>query len=329
MNEFEEYNNECWLAKIETALTFIQDETIKKEIQEFAKNDGETILLGVLDYINKHQIFSASKYRHNIYEYFCLVDNHIIQNKIEKREEGIIYTKIKKTFGKSFRFPEQTVLTDLVENRYVYRFQDLENLLGIDGKNLSFDDFYSLFIQSDILEDQYYCVSSFVSNMNYYVPLDLRWLTDNIYPTRTYINGKDVSSLFVIDGPDKLYRIYDLYHGLINDRNIKDLKGIHLGLLSPDIYDYKSLIGITRKENRAVGQPREETKDIYYSYLKETFKEQFNYKGPIKLNREFILNIIIPNVEKEDLTEVVEDKFINSEKKDQNILKKVLKHLIK
>lgn len=326
MNELEKNKN--LLEQIENALDSIDDETIKKEVQTFTKNEKEAFL-DVIDYLDAHHIFKCSKYHHDIYESFCLVDNHIIQNKIEKREKGIIYTKIKKTFGKSFRFQGQTVLTDLVENRYAYRFQDLENMIGIDGKNLSFDDINRLFIQNDILEEPYYCVSSFVSNMNYYVPLDLRWLTDNIYPTRTYINGKNVSSLFVIDGPDKLYRIYDLYHGLINDRNMHDLKGIHLGLLSPDIYDYKSLIGITWKENMTVGQPKEETKDIYYSYLKEIFKEQFNYEGPIKLQRAFILNIINPNVNRDDLTGIDEDNFTNNEKKDQNILKRVLKHILK
>ncbi len=314
MNEFEEYKNEFLLSQIETALVTIRDETIKKEIQEFGKNDGETVLLGVLEHLNDRQIFSASKYRHNIYDFLRLADNHIFQNKIEIREEGIIYTKIKKTFSKSFRFKNQTILTDLIENRYVYSFQDLENMLGINGKNLDFYDLYNLFIQNEILEEKYHCASTFASHMTYYIPLILKWETDNIYPTKTYINGKDVSSLFTIDGPDKIYRIYDLYHGLINERNINDLKKINLGLLSPDAYDYKTLLGITSKENMIAGQPLEEANDLYYSYLKKIFKKKFNYQGPIKLNREFVLNIINSNVQAE---------------KENNKFKKVLKHIIK
>ncbi len=316
MKELEKNRN--LLTQIENALAIIDDETIKKEVQEFTKNDGETILVGTRNYLNLNHVFIASKYCHNSYEWFYLANNRIIdQKRIEKREKGIIYTEIKKRFEPSSAFKNQSVLTSVREERYVYNNDNvLKNIMQIYGNNAWFDAlWYKLFLEIGVIKDQCNYASTFSCNMDYYyVPVDLRWANDNTYLTHTYINGKDVSSLFVIDGPDKLYRIYDLYHGLINDRNIKDLKNIHLGLLSPNVYDYKSLMGITKKEDMIAGQPMEGRNDLYYSYLKEIFKEHFNYKGPIKLNREFILNIINHNVKEE---------------KDKNKLKRVLKHIIK
>lgn len=312
MNELEEYQTECLLAKIETALTFIQDETIKKEIQQFAKNDGETILLGIFNYLDDNHVFSASKYRHNIYEQIYLEDHRIVQKKIEKREQGIIYTEIEKKFISSPFLENQSILANLVEHRYVYSYQNLEHITGNDLSNLWFDSLYGYFINWDYIKNLCDYVSTFNSYINYDVCSGLKSNTNN--PTYTYINGKDVSSLFIIDGPDKLYRIYDLYYGFINDGNLQDLKDIKGGLLSADVYDYKSLIGITKKEDMLAGPPLKEVNDLYYSYLKQIFKERFNYRGSIKFDRSIILNIINPNFKK---------------KKDNKKLKRVLKHIIK
>ncbi len=318
INKFEEYKNESLLSQIETALATIQDETIKKEIQEFVENDGKTKLVGVLNYLDYNHVFIVSKYCHNSYEWFYLANNRIInQKRIEKREKGIIYTEIEKRFEPSSSFKNQSVLTSLRENRYVYNnTKILKNIMQTYGNNSWFNGlWYKLFLEIGIIKDQCNYLSTFSCDMIYhYVLLGLNWTMDNNYLTKTYINGKDVSSLFTIDGPDKIYRIYDLYHGLINGRNINDLKKINLGLISPDIYDYKTLLGITSKENIIAGQPLEEANDLYYSYLKKIFKKKFNYLGPIKLNREFILNIINSNVQAE---------------KDNNKYEKVLKHILK
>lgn len=110
---------------------------------------------------------------------------------------------------------------------------------------------------------------------------------------------------------------------------MQDLKDINLGLLSTNVYDYKSLIGITNKENLIAGLSLEETKDIYYIYLKKIFKEKFNYRGPIKLNREFILNIINSNIDIKDSTGIEENDLSNYEEKENNIVRRVLKHIVK
>ena len=57
---------------------------------------------------------------------------------------------------------------------------------------------------------------------------------------------------------DRVYRIYDLYRGVINSRNEKDIDLIRSGLLSQDAYDLKGLRGITEKEDSIVGKPLDE-----------------------------------------------------------------------
>ena len=75
------------------------------------------------------------------------------------------------------------------------------------------------------------------------------------YAVEIYLNDENVSSVFdAIDGFDKINRVYDLYRGIINTRNEKDIDLIHAGLLSQDAYDLKSLKGITEKEDSIVGK---------------------------------------------------------------------------
>ena len=135
---------------------------------------------------------------------------------LDKRQNGIVYSIIQKQFAQSSRF-KQFVLTDLVEQRFT---------LTRDKINILFENtrLAHLFLKLRMLEGKvdlktksdFY--SKFSTHMNYYLDLEGgRKIKDNIYPTRTYLNGEEVSNIFDIDGPDKLYRIYDLYNGVINN----------------------------------------------------------------------------------------------------------------
>ena len=90
------------------------------------------------------------------------------------------------------------------------------------------------------LEDAADLFTTFATHMNYYFNWDVgRQITDNFYPTKTLVNGENLSMLFdVNDGPDKLYRVYDLYRGIINPRNEGDIISINSDFMSEEAFDY-------------------------------------------------------------------------------------------
>jgi len=230
-------------------------------------------------------------------EIIFINDNHeSISRKIEKRENGIVYEITKKDYDFSKRFNNKIVLTDIENERYIFTNNNLEKL-NINSNNTSLAGFLIKFRK---LEREINLISRsdlyniFSSHMNYYYKYSNgRNNYNNIYPTITNLNGQNVSSIYdLIDGEDKIYRVFDLYKGIINPRNEKDLHSIHLGLMNSDSYDLKSLKGITEKENELIGKSLENNQD-YINYLKELFKNRYNYNEEIKFNRDFILNDIL------------------------------------
>ena len=111
---------------------------------------------------------------------------------------------------------------------------------------------------------------------------------------KIYLKHENVSSVFdAIDGFDKINRVYDLYRGIINARNEKDIDLIHIGLLSQDAYDLKGLRGITEKEDSMVGMPLDgvHVPNGYVDYLKQLVSK-YGYNGDLQLDRDSILNAI-------------------------------------
>lgn len=210
---------------------------------------------------------------------------------MEKRQNGVVYSIIKKQFAQSNRF-QQIVLTDLEEQSYVITKEKMNILWkNIDFDNRSLIDLFLIIrtLERD-LKSQSDFYSEFKTHMNYYFNLDGgRKYTNNIYPTKTYINGEDISSIYCVDGPDKLYRIYDLYRGIINPRNENDINAIHLGLLSQDAYNLKELKGIKDQEDSLVGESLGNVSNTYATYLKNLLEQKFGYKGNIDYDRDSIL----------------------------------------
>ncbi len=212
---------------------------------------------------------------------------------IDKRQHGIVYSIIQKQFGSSNRF-KQIVLTDLVEQRFTLTRDRINSLL----KNADFDNIRlsNLLLKLRMLENkvdlktQSDFYSEFSTHMNYYFEFDgVRKIKDNIYPSRTFLNGEDVSDIFVVDGSDKLYRIYDLYSGIINHRNENDINSINLGLLSQDVFNLKELKDISNKEDSLIGRSLANVDYAYINYLREFLNRKFGFKGNIKLDRDSML----------------------------------------
>lgn len=242
---------------------------------------------------------SLLKSTNNKVERIAVNENLILSHRtIDKRENGLIYSIIEKQFAPSERFKNQIVLVDLIERRYTLTKENMETLMD----NIDFDNdrLMHFLLKLRMLENKidlkekcdYY--SQFSTHMNYYVNWDgIRKIKDNIYPTRTYLNQLEISSMYDIDGPDKLYRIFDLYRGIINTRNEKDINLINLEFLSQDVYDLKGLKGITEQEDLLVGKSLEIIPQDYIEYLKQMLYDKFGYKGDLSLDRESVLSGIL------------------------------------
>ena len=305
------------LKKVYNYSKILQIECIKKEIEEFIKgynikniklnggifecsfenSDGD--YLGI-NFKNQINAITMCKYTNNLIERVTINENLLMTHKIiEKRPNGILYSIINKRFDLSNRFRNQTVLVDLTEQRLVFTKDNLQRLIS----SINFDtDKLSLYILKFISlesklelskECDYY--TEFSTHMNKYVSwLGGRRVKDNIYPTKTFFNGEDVSSVFdITDSSDKLYRVYDLYRGVINHRNEKDINSINLGLLSLDAFGFRELKGVTQKENSLIGKTQLEVSESYINYLKDLFFVNFGYTGEIIVDKISLLSAIL------------------------------------
>lgn len=302
-------------SRLEMAYKFcslLKNEAIKEEIKnniigydlveiEFRRSQFECTFLdknkNTINLTLNPNMLSLIKHENGTLSRVSVMEDEILrQVDVEKRRDGVIFTEIEKQFSISECFRNKSVLVDLCEKRYVFKN---DNFLfnNDDIKNWTLMRLLFKFSSASIapmlnLETMCDLFNCFSTHMNYYVQWEGgRKLKDNIYPTKTYLNGEEVSSIFdVNDGPDKLYRVYDLYRGVINSRNENDINLINLGFLSQDAFDFRTLRGITEEENFIVGPSLISVSDDYINYLKELFDNKFGYKGELTLNRSSILN---------------------------------------
>lgn len=291
----------------------LKDDCIKKEVNEYLK--GYTIVdiyktknKDIYDcelenekqerinlQIGLDHLHILKKREHYIDKIIIDNDKKWYQRTLEKRNKGFVVTDITKEYGISKRFDNETVLTDLTAERYIFTNENMKQMLSIeDIENQTLVHiFLTMFGKGiNIFSD---LTTKFSTHMNYYYKMidDVREFRDNIYPTRTYLNEKEISDTYdLVDGADKLHRVYDLYNGIINKRNEYDIKSIHLGLLTKRSFDLKSLEGITQQENDLIGESLIPVSNEYKNYLKEFFSDFNGYKEEIKVDRESLLNAI-------------------------------------
>ena len=104
---------------------------------------------------------------------------------------------------------------------------------------------------------------------------------DNLYllSEMVKINGEDISYIYdVVNGTDKIYRIYDLYNGTINERNSDDIFSIHLGLLRKAAFGYKEINGINAKENEICGDCKKSLSTQESTFIYNLINKRIGYK---------------------------------------------------
>ncbi len=172
------------------------------------------------------------------------------------RHNGIILEKTSIKYNYSNYSKENKVPTSLVSKRYV-----LEGMRAFNLRVANLNDVYKRHIEY-IKENSLAAISQFYTTfesfmVNEDIIPDFKGPRDTLYSTHTFVNDRDVSHLYdIVKGPDKLLRIFDLYRGIINERNKEDIRNIHLGLILSDTFGYLELKGIKQREDDLVSKER-------------------------------------------------------------------------
>lgn len=273
-----------------------------KYILKFLDSSNNTINL-TIDYDSIH----LTKICNNCFSNITINNNYLLKKtNLEKREKGIIITETKKLFDYTDKYTKQIVLTDLIEDRYAFSYKKLDPLINCKNcKLLNFEELFSKIKQAKLcfaFLDESELHTNFSIHLDNMVNWANRNYIDKSKTTKIFINGENISELFNIEeGPDKAYRIYDLYHGIINKRNENDIISINLGNISNNAFNYKSFIGITDKEEEIVGKNEDFLSIEYEEYLSNFFNEKFGYNGEIIFEREGLLRAINHKISSADI----------------------------
>ena len=188
----------------------------------------------------------------------------------EVRPNGIIITRITKIYDYSRFSQEKKYVVDLFSESYVLTNKTLNRIHPevILDKGYNLEELNKI-IDMTTIKDTADLATTFETHMKSYAPFDgVRKAASTIYTNHTYLNGEDVSYIYdIVEGPDKLLRIYDLYNGIINKRNIHDVQSINLGLLRDSAYHLKEASGIMAQEDELVSN-NISLREFYHQYIK-------------------------------------------------------------
>lgn len=207
----------------------------------------------------------------------------------EERDNGCIVEVIEKNYDFTIESEDEKVLVDLISNRYVFdkniSIYDINNFEQLCNMKTTFESHSKTLLK----------------------PVDsLRWYTDSPYSTYTKINSEDISYIYdVVNGNDKIYRIYDLYNGIINERNSDDIFSIHLGLLRKAAFGYKEINGINAKENEICGDCKKSLSTQESAFIYSLISKRIGYKKEFDV---YDINSIIDAITyKETASEIAKD----------------------
>lgn len=184
----------------------------------------------------------------------------------EKRQNGCIFDRIVRLYGYSSLAPNEIVLLDILSKRYVFI------------KDVNFDD-----ISDDFLENESLFKNVFESHMKTIIKSTdgLRWLTSSNASSNTKLNGTDISELYdIVEGKDKISRIYNLYNGVINKQNSLDILAIHLGLLTKNSFGYKEISGISAQEDITCGKQETKINNKDELFITDFIRNRIGYDKP-------------------------------------------------
>ena len=256
------------VTKLKKYQKLLTDKNIKKILDNYKK-----------DYIVKQvteKRIILTKESESKYETVEIYDNSYVNHYIcEKRPHGIIFTELEQSFDYTAYSKEEKQMVHLIEKRYVLTNSKLKKLFG-DISHLSIKEIYEKLLTIPIILD-----ADMKTHFSTYIDYMIKDSNGNFVQsyklsTRAFINGTDISKIYdCINGNDRLYRVHDLYNGIINEKNKNDIQNIKNGILNLEAFDYKKTSGITDKENSLVGEPiNKAVKDFFIEKDKKISKEK-------------------------------------------------------
>lgn len=253
----------CRLVDIDVVSNFLDNYLNGFVLEDFTK---EGLNSGYSFVKNEERVFlslrrdniSLNKYTENSFERIYIDNNLFLdKRKIERRDNGILVCDVKKKFDRIDSI--SAVLSYISETRYVIEKDNLFFLLK--DEDIFSSNLFSIFmkIKSFEFNNQLDDISSLKSVFKTYI----NKTESNSFKifrrnpsSFTFFNGEDVSSIYdkIKDEPYKLDIIYDLYRGIVNERNLKYVYSITKGQLPLICFDLLSNKGIKKEEARLIGK---------------------------------------------------------------------------
>ena len=240
--------------------------------------------------------------------------NHI---KCERRPNGVIITKTEYIFNPTAYSNGKSILVRLLEKRFVLTNDKIRLITKSNEFDLKTIYEMTKRLSLGIVADM---KNIFVINKNYITKDRSGNLVKSYFtPTRVFLNEQDISYMYdSIAGNDNIYRIYDLYCGILSNKNEQDIININTGFLTTDVFDLKTLKKITESEDKLVGKSLEIPNENYINYIKNFFYNNFGYNGLVKNDREILLKCITYKNDTVDLSENIDYKSVIGHCKSKN-----------
>jgi len=227
------------------------------------------------------------KHKDDIAERFIVDDKMLFVHQIlEKRNKGVMFFELRKNYKEINN--DKFMLVDLYENRYIFYKSTIDKRL----LNVSFDNTKSLVLLFKILE------LSLRGNLKKYSDFNNSFsIHRNCYNSNfnysVFLNGENISKLYsFVNGEDDLYRIYDLYNGIISPKCEKDILRMNLGNVNIECFDVKNLRGIIFKEDNLIGKSKIKYSTEYELYVKNFFKDKLGYFDKLEFDRDSVVDAI-------------------------------------
>ena len=214
-----------------------------------------------------------------------IADNMVILRVFEKRLKGLLYKEIIKKYNYNKKY-NKMVLTELNETRRVYSKDVISNF---NANLIDIINNLPSYIKNFSLVNTFSTVSNDVYNNDEYMNVT----RVNKYSNQTFLNNIDVSFIYdMVDGHDKIYRIYELFNGQISPRSEIDLHSIYLGMLTSLSFNLSLLSGIKEQENMLIGESLQSNL-AYNNYIDEIFDTKYhidNFSQTLNLSKIDIFN---------------------------------------
>lgn len=295
-NDINKIINYCTLAKNET----IKSEILKlidgyklydmKSLEGiitcfFKDNNNNKMELTIKE--DSFEIFKNSQVKQEL----ITIDSNLdmIEKTLERRPKGVKFSVVSKSFRESSIYKNRTTLSHLIEQRYTFT----DDTLNSNFINQSLSSLFKEMIECyekktlDTIMDynSIFEIHSYLSRKP-----DSNLLYEDFH---TFLNGQDLGNIYnIFNSPTKVYRIYDLYRGLITPRNELDINLIHEESLSDRGFNLRELKNLTFEENNLVGPTTLPIREEYYEYVKNFLKDNYGYFGEIAFDRDTLLSAI-------------------------------------